>query len=61
MHYEHLLRSVFRVNINHFLDLIVTAEEDTRSVVDVLGHDCQHPLHLAIDGLTTSCDLLAMG
>lgn len=33
------------------LNLVITAHEDTRLVVDVLGHDLQHPPHLAVDSL----------
>jgi hypothetical protein len=33
------------------LNLVIAAHEDARPVVDVLGHDFQHALHLAVDGL----------
>lgn len=37
----------------HFLNLVIAAHEDTRPVVDVLGHNLEHPLHLAVHCLTT--------
>ena len=45
---------VLSVNVNDLLHFLVTAEEDTRSVVDVLGHNGEHTLHLAVNSLTTS-------
>lgn len=44
------------VNINHFLHLIVTAQEDSTAIVNVLGNDGQHATHMAVDRLTTSCE-----
>lgn len=43
------------VDIDDFLYLVVAAKEDTRPVVDVLGNDFDHALHVAVDGLTTRC------
>ena len=41
------------VDINDLLDLIVATHEDTAAVVDVLGGDGHHAVHVAVDGLTT--------
>lgn len=38
------------------LNLIVTAHKDTRLVVNMLRYNFQHPIHVAIDGLPTSCN-----
>ncbi|KAI6804575.1 hypothetical protein KC361_g29 [Hortaea werneckii] len=45
--------TVLLVDINDLLNLIVTAHEDTAAVVDVLGGDGHHAVHVAVDGLTT--------
>lgn len=42
------------------LDLIVATHEDARSVMDVLGHDIKHPLHLAVDGLAAGYTRIAI-
>lgn len=44
------------VDIDNLLHLVIAAEEDTGPVMDVLGNDFQHALHLAVDGLTASCN-----
>lgn len=36
------------------LNLLPASHEDTGSVVDVLGHNLEHTLHVVIDSLTTS-------
>lgn len=36
------------------LNLIVTSHEDAGSVVDVLGRNLEHALHVAVDGLSAS-------
>jgi len=51
---------VLRVDVNDLLHLLVTAEENTRSVVNVFGHNGEHTLHLAVDGLTTSCERIRL-
>ena len=35
------------------LDLLPAAHKDTGPVVDVLGYDFEHALHLAVDSLAT--------
>lgn len=45
--------AVLLVDLDDLLDLIVTAQEDSATVVDVLGHDCNHPTHLAVNCLAT--------
>ena len=47
---------ILLVNINDLLHLLVAAQEDARSVVDVLGHDLDHAIHVAVDGLSASCE-----
>lgn len=47
--------SMLLVDINDLLHLLVTTHEDTATIVYVLGHDRQHSMHVAIDGLATSC------
>ena len=43
------------VHINHLLHLIVTAHENPRAIVDVLGDDGEHSFHAGIYCLTTGC------
>ena len=45
------------VHINDLLHLVIAAQKDTASIVDVLRHDSDHPAHLAVDCLTTSYEL----
>lgn len=45
---------VLCVDIDDLLYFVVTAKEDTRSVVDGLGYNLEHTLHLAVDGLAAS-------
>jgi hypothetical protein len=45
---------VLFVDIDDLLDFVVTAQEDTRSVVDVLWDNFKHSLHLAVDRLPAS-------
>lgn len=47
-----LLRSESFVETLDFLDFLVTAHVDTRSIVDVFRHNLQHPSHIAVEGLT---------
>jgi hypothetical protein len=44
------------VDVNHFLDLLVATKEDAAAVVDVLRHDVHHTAHLAVNGLSASCE-----
>lgn len=37
-----------------FFHFVVTAQVDTRAIVDVLGLYLQHPLHFTVDSLATS-------
>lgn len=37
------------------LNLIIRTHKDTGLVMDILRYDLEHAVHLAIDGLTTSC------
>lgn len=46
---------VLLVHINNLLHLQFRAHKDPRSVVDVLGHDFEHALHLAVHSLSASC------
>lgn len=43
------------VDVNDLLHLIIAAQEDSASVVDVLGDDVDHPSHLAVNCLTAGC------
>lgn len=43
------------MHINHLLNLIVTAQKNARSVMDVLWNDTKHTFHAAVDGLTAGC------
>lgn len=49
------LNSVLLVDVNHLLDFVMAAHEDTGSVVDVLRDDVEHALHVAVNGKTASC------
>lgn len=42
------------VNVNNFLHFIMASEEDSGSVMDVLGNDLEHTMHLAVYCLSTS-------
>lgn len=46
---------VLLVHVDDALDLLLAAEENTAPVVDVLGHNLHHALHLAVDCETTGC------
>ena len=48
------LISVLLVDVDDLLHLVVAAHEDARPVVNRLWHHLKHPLHLTVDGLTTS-------
>lgn len=37
------------MSINNLLDLIIAAHENTRPVMNVLGHYREHPVHAAVD------------
>ena len=37
--------------------LVVAAHEDARPVVDILGNNLHHPVHLAVQSLTASCKI----
>lgn len=44
------------VDVDDLLYFVVAAEEDTGLVVDGLGDDGEHTVHLAVDSLTASCN-----
>lgn len=46
--------AVLLVDVDDLLDFIVTSQEDSASVVDILWYDFQHPSHVAVYGLPTS-------
>ena len=46
---------MFLVDVDDLLYLIIAAEEDAAPVMDVLGHDFNHALHLAVDCLAAGC------
>lgn len=52
---DFFLLLVLLVHVDDALDLLLAAEEDAAPVVDVLGHDLHHALHLAVDGETAGC------
>lgn len=54
----HLLL-VFLVHINHLLHLLLTSQEDTTPVVNMLRHNLHHALHLTVNRETTRCTSLA--
>ncbi len=45
------------VNIDNLLHFVITAQEDSATIVDMLGDHGHHPPHLAVDCLATSCCL----
>ena len=45
---------VFLVGVDDLLYLLLRAHEDTRSVVDVFGHNFEHAIHLAVDSQSAS-------
>ena len=49
-----LLVAMSLVHVNDLLHLVVTAHEDTRSVMYVLRYNSQHAIHLAVDRLAAS-------
>lgn len=55
---RHGTRLSLGVELLDLLHLIVAAHEDTGSVVDVLGLDLEHSLHVAVDSLATGYQLL---
>ncbi|KAG9679789.1 fructose-1,6-bisphosphatase, partial [Aureobasidium melanogenum] len=46
---------VLVVDVDDLLHLVVRAHEDTRLVVDRLGNDLDHAIHLAVDCLAAGC------
>lgn len=42
------------VDVNHLLDFIIAAQEDTAAIVNMLRYYGEHPAHLAIDCLASS-------
>lgn len=49
-----ILLGVLLMHINDLLHFVIASHEDPRAIMDMLRHDCQHPLHVAIDGLSSS-------
>jgi hypothetical protein len=43
------------VDVDDALDLLLGAHEDAAPVVDVLGDDLHHALHLTVDGEAAGC------
>lgn len=43
------------VHVNDLLHLIIAAQEDTGTIMDMFRHNKQHAIHFTIDGLTSSC------
>ena len=50
---------VLLVNVNHFLNFVIAAHEDTRSIMDMLGNNSKHTFHTAIDRLTSSFSIMS--
>lgn len=48
-----LLR-ILCVDINNLLHLVVASHEDTRPIMNILGHNLHHALHPAVDRLSAS-------
>ena len=53
------LLCILLMHVNNLLDLIVAAQEDARSVVNVFWDNLNHPPHVAIDCLPTSYPLVS--
>jgi hypothetical protein len=48
------LHSEFLVNVDNLLHLIIATHKDTRSIMNMVWHDCEHSLHPAIHRLPSS-------
>jgi hypothetical protein len=50
---------VLLVYVYDLLDLVVATQEYSRPIVNVLGNNLKHSLHVAVNRLTTSCYIVS--
>lgn len=43
------------MDIDNLLHLLLASQENSAPVVDVFGHDFEHPAHVTVDGKAAGC------